>query len=67
MRTDPEQMEAKGLQKEMNMFLRYASREGAPKCEVDYYQNLAFRTKGKINWKALDGKKKKVERREDYD
>jgi hypothetical protein len=65
MKREPDVREALGLKKEMEMFQRYAAREGAAKCEVDYYTNMAQRTASKINWKLLDpNRKKKRDERE---
>lgn len=68
MRMDPEYREAKGLEKEMKMFQRYATRPGAPKLEANYYANLAQKTGNMINWKALNRKPRKdKEERKEYD
>jgi len=67
MKLEPEVREAMGLKKEQEMFLRYASRPGAPKVESDYYHGLAQRTGSKINWKYLDPKRKKRDERREYE
>jgi len=63
---DPEITEALGLKKEYDMFIKNASRPGAPKIESDYYHSMAQRTASGINWKHLE-KKKKKEERDNYD
>jgi len=68
MKKDPEVREAEGLQKEQKMFQRYATREGAPKCESEYYLKMANSTGSRINWRVLDSKyKKRKDERKSWD
>jgi len=60
-KVDPETREALSLKKEYDMYTRYATREGAPKIESDYYFNCRESVGRKINWRLLEKKQKKEE------
>jgi len=64
-REDADTRYAKGLYKEYLQLKKNAEREGAHPAERDYYYKMASATYNKIDQKALNAKKKKVEKKQE--
>jgi hypothetical protein len=67
MKIEPEVKAALSLNKEYEMFKRYASRPGVTQLEADYYNKMATSTASHIDWSLLSKKKEKRTEEYDYD